>query len=351
MNELSYEELLKIHAATLVRHGGLSGVKDEGLLLSALAQPSMGFGDQDTYPTIQEKTAALGFSLVKNHGFNDGNKRVAFLAMGVFLYKNGYLLDVPEPEATRFMLALAASEVGREELIAWIESGIIPLQAEVPERVAPGEIERLADEERLSFAERTPISPEALQIEAERSSEWKMKMFGQVLKDEIAKCASEREEHRQGVSSAPKRVLTQSQFFPWMGSRLKSRHVVVENQERIVTFLSSEAFSQTVVGVNLDYLIGLARELGGIYRYAIVWSQQFRQVAMPPEYADLLHAIATFSDRFVEQFEHLPQLILDGIQKGDEHEGEEPYVVKITLDFAPQESDRMENEIKALGQK
>jgi len=128
MNEISYEELLQIHKATLSMHGGLPGVKDEGLLLSALAQPSSSFGEVDAYPTFPEKIAALGFSLAKNHAFNDGNKRVSFAAMSVFALKNGYLIEIPEKEVVVFMLGLAASEKTRADLVEWISQHLEMLE-------------------------------------------------------------------------------------------------------------------------------------------------------------------------------------------------------------------------------
>ncbi|RYZ87047.1 MAG: type II toxin-antitoxin system death-on-curing family toxin, partial [Proteobacteria bacterium] len=123
MIEITVEELLAIHKATIDEHGGLPGLKSEGMMLSALAQPMMGMGDIDFYPTLPEKIAALGFSLATNHAFHDGNKRVAFISMSVFALKNAYLLEVPEEEAIEFMLALADGgnkSVGRDELVQWL---------------------------------------------------------------------------------------------------------------------------------------------------------------------------------------------------------------------------------------
>lgn len=126
MNELTLEEVLEIHSETLARHGGLPGVKNEGFLLSALAQPQMTVFGADAYPTIPEKAAALGFSLAKSHTFHDGNKRVAFFAMFAFLYKNGYFLEVEEAEAIRFMLDLAdgSKDVQRNDVARWLEAHI-----------------------------------------------------------------------------------------------------------------------------------------------------------------------------------------------------------------------------------
>jgi len=73
---LSLQQVLELHEESIRRHGGSAGVRDLGLVESALAQPDASFGGVEFYPTITEKVAALGFSLVKNRGFIDGNKRV-----------------------------------------------------------------------------------------------------------------------------------------------------------------------------------------------------------------------------------------------------------------------------------
>lgn len=125
MIELTLEEVLEIHSSTLRDNGGSSGIRDDGALESALAQPFAGFGDYEAYPTLQDKAAALGFSLVRNHPFVDGNKRTGFQAMDVFLRKHGYRIDVTADEGEDFILSLAAGEKSREELVEWIEDHLI----------------------------------------------------------------------------------------------------------------------------------------------------------------------------------------------------------------------------------
>lgn len=80
MRYLGLREVLELHRLLLERTGGLAGVRDLGLLESAVAQPLMSFGGQELYPAVAEKAAALGFSLIKNHPFNDGNKRIGHAA-------------------------------------------------------------------------------------------------------------------------------------------------------------------------------------------------------------------------------------------------------------------------------
>ena len=86
---LSVEEVLELHRLALQQTGGLDGVRDLGGLESAVVQPQMTFGGQDLYPCLPKKAAALGFSLVCNHPFLDGNKLVGHLAMEMFLVLNG----------------------------------------------------------------------------------------------------------------------------------------------------------------------------------------------------------------------------------------------------------------------
>lgn len=84
----------------------------------------MTFGGQDLYPCLPTKAAALGFSLICNHPFIDGNKRIGHLAMEMFLVLNGHELDAGVDEQERIILGLAAGEVSREELVGWVRSGM-----------------------------------------------------------------------------------------------------------------------------------------------------------------------------------------------------------------------------------
>ena len=89
MRILSLQQLLDLQSETISRQGGLPGVRDLGLVESALAQPLMTFGGEELYPTLAEKIAAFGYSLLKNHTFADGHKRIAFVAMAVIARLNG----------------------------------------------------------------------------------------------------------------------------------------------------------------------------------------------------------------------------------------------------------------------
>lgn len=112
------QALMLLHAESLAEHGGGEGLRDAGLLASALARPLnlVAYGD----PDFAELAASYGFGLAKNHPFVDGNKRAAFLAVGLFLYLNGYRLQATQAEATLAMLALAGSEITESEFAQWV---------------------------------------------------------------------------------------------------------------------------------------------------------------------------------------------------------------------------------------
>ena len=119
---LTKEEVLAIHAASIQRFGGLPGVRDEGLLESALAQPSQSFGGTELYPTLEEKAARLAFGLAKNHAFLDGNKRVATACMATFLRLNGRSFRPDAAELLATMLGVASGSVSYEALVVWVKA-------------------------------------------------------------------------------------------------------------------------------------------------------------------------------------------------------------------------------------
>jgi death on curing protein len=110
--------LLLLHGESLAEHGGGEGIRDEGLLESALARPL----NLELYgqPDFAELAASYGFGLAKNHAFVDGNKRAYFLAVGLFLYLNGYRLNATQADATLTVLGLAAGDISEAEFAAWI---------------------------------------------------------------------------------------------------------------------------------------------------------------------------------------------------------------------------------------
>ncbi len=119
---ISKQALLLLHDESLSEHGGGAGIRDEGLLDSALARPLnvVGYADPGEPPDIATLAASYGVGLAKNHPFVDGNKRAAFLAVGLFLYLNGYRLQAAQADATLTMLAVAAGDLSEDDFAAWL---------------------------------------------------------------------------------------------------------------------------------------------------------------------------------------------------------------------------------------
>jgi death-on-curing protein len=115
--------LLAVHDEQLVEHGGISGVRDNGMFESALAKPQnlVAYGE----PDFAELAAAYGLGLAKNHPFLDGNKRTAFVAVELFLRLNGYVLEADDATCVLTMLAVAAGEVDEQNFASWIRKNAV----------------------------------------------------------------------------------------------------------------------------------------------------------------------------------------------------------------------------------
>ncbi len=121
------EALVRLHAMSLVQFGGLPGLRDAGVLDSALARPEQmaHYGK----PDIADFAASYAYGLARNHPFVNGNKRVAFLALGLSLRLNGHSLIASQPEATQIVLSLAGGELSEEALAAWVRVNIQVMNA------------------------------------------------------------------------------------------------------------------------------------------------------------------------------------------------------------------------------
>lgn len=119
---LTVEQVLFIHMRLIAETGGSAGVRDLDLLASAVGRPQVSFGGQDRYPDLSHKAAALLDSLVRNHPFVDGNKRVGIAAVGLFLRRNGLRLTASNAELEQFTLQVARSEASMEQIVAWLKS-------------------------------------------------------------------------------------------------------------------------------------------------------------------------------------------------------------------------------------
>ena len=119
---LTVEQILFLHARLIEETGGSHGVRDLGLLLSAVGRPQATFEGQDLYPDHYSKAAALLDSLIRNHPFIDGNKRTGVAAAGLFLVRNGYRLVVSNMDLERLALAVSQSRMTVDEIAVWLRS-------------------------------------------------------------------------------------------------------------------------------------------------------------------------------------------------------------------------------------
>lgn len=111
--------VIAIHRALIRQYGGRHGLRDETLLESALAKPRQKFAYEET-TTIFDLAASLGYGLAKNHPFADGNKRIAFAVMGVFLMTNGFEINATEVDAVITMLGVADGSIPESQLAVWL---------------------------------------------------------------------------------------------------------------------------------------------------------------------------------------------------------------------------------------
>lgn len=120
MKKLTKEQVLMIHSELIRETGGSDGLRDDGLLDSALNAPFQGFGDVDIFPSLQQKGARLGYGLICNHAFVDGNKRIGAHIMLLFLSLNGIELTYTQEELSDMVMDVAASKLRFEDVVEWI---------------------------------------------------------------------------------------------------------------------------------------------------------------------------------------------------------------------------------------
>ena len=120
MIRFSEEKVLLLHQLIIAETGGCSELRDIGLLDSALEGCFQTFGGQELYPTEEEKGARLGYSLISNHAFVDGNKRIGMYVMLTFLEVNGIRLDCSNDDVVEAGLGVASGQMGYEDLLAWV---------------------------------------------------------------------------------------------------------------------------------------------------------------------------------------------------------------------------------------
>jgi death-on-curing protein len=127
MRYLTVGEALEIYDRVMRQSGGSMGILDLGSLESAVAQPRMTFNGKELYPTIVEKASALGYSLIQNHPFVDGNKRTGHAAMETFLVLNGYEISADENEQEEIILGVASGKLTRSTFTEWLRKCVIAL--------------------------------------------------------------------------------------------------------------------------------------------------------------------------------------------------------------------------------
>lgn len=119
---LTLEEVLIIHESMIELYGGTHGIRDEGLLMSAIEMPKSGFGDSYLHDTIFQMASAYLFHLTKNHPFLDGNKRIGLGCADVFLALNGFNLEMTEEDAFELTIKVASENITKEEIAVILES-------------------------------------------------------------------------------------------------------------------------------------------------------------------------------------------------------------------------------------
>ncbi|MFZ4676018.1 MAG: type II toxin-antitoxin system death-on-curing family toxin [Nodosilinea sp.] len=118
------DEVLVLHANQIATFGGTAGVRDQGLLDSALAQPQATFGGKLLHPTLADQAAACLYHLSRNHPFIDGNKRTAFGVMDAFIEVNGYRLTLTDDEAYELTMQVAQGQMGKAELVGMLAKAL-----------------------------------------------------------------------------------------------------------------------------------------------------------------------------------------------------------------------------------
>lgn len=122
---ISLSEVQQIHADLISSFGGTPGIRDEGLLESAISQPKATFGNQFLHPTIHEQAAAYLYHITMNHPFIDGNKRTAFAVMDTFIRLNGYFLNLTNAQAYNLVIRLTQRQMSKTELTNYLKEFIL----------------------------------------------------------------------------------------------------------------------------------------------------------------------------------------------------------------------------------
>lgn len=130
MRYISVDEIVELHRRVVERSGDAHGIRDRGSLESSVFQPLQSFGEQELYPALAEKAAALGYFLIQNHPFLDGNKRVGHAALETVLILNGFELSASIDEQEEIVLSIARGELSRERFVSGFSSTLWRVRVE-----------------------------------------------------------------------------------------------------------------------------------------------------------------------------------------------------------------------------
>lgn len=119
---ISIKTILRLHELSITKYGGSEGIRDQGLMESAIARPYQTFGGDDLYPTIFEKAAAIAESVIINHPFIDGNKRTGFLAMLAILETQKLVINISNDEIYNFTIQISTGEIKFDEIVLWLKN-------------------------------------------------------------------------------------------------------------------------------------------------------------------------------------------------------------------------------------
>ena len=119
---ITKENILQLHEYSINDFGGSQGIRDNGLLESAIARPYQTFGGEDLYLTIYEKAAAIGESLIINHPFVDGNKRTGLLGLLLMLHSENFDLNVSDEETYQFTIDISIGKLKFDEIVIWLKA-------------------------------------------------------------------------------------------------------------------------------------------------------------------------------------------------------------------------------------
>ena len=119
---ITIKNILRLHELSIITYGGSQGIRDQGLMESAIARPYQTFGGEDLYPTVFEKAAALTESIIINHPFIDGNKRTGFLAMLIILEIGNLKITASNDATYNFTIQISTGEMKFEEIVLWLKN-------------------------------------------------------------------------------------------------------------------------------------------------------------------------------------------------------------------------------------